>query len=96
MLVKEVALHNALVNNKIAGYASDVWWDYSRRSPAGYHYDVPSRLGVHRLSNVIGTANVAANVAGMRERMIEMGTENIRQFLAGQVPDRTVNLESGY
>jgi phosphoglycerate dehydrogenase-like enzyme len=96
MLVKEAALHEALVKGGIAGFAADVWFDYSGRSPAGYHYDVPSRFGIHRLPNVIGTANVAANVAGMRDRMIAMGVENINQFLSGQVPDREVNLEAGY
>jgi phosphoglycerate dehydrogenase-like enzyme len=48
------------------------------------------------LPNVIGTANVAANVVGMRDQMIAMGVENIRQFLSGQPPDRQVNLEAGY
>jgi phosphoglycerate dehydrogenase-like enzyme len=96
MIVKEAALHEALVTNKIAGFAADVWWDYSEASPAGYHYDVPSRRHIHRLPNVVGTPDVAANVPGMRDRMIEMGVENIKSFLSGNVPERAIDLNAGY
>ena len=96
MVVKEAPLHAALVNGGIAGFAADVWWDYSLSMPVGYHYNVPSRLGVHRLPNVLGTANVAANIPAIRDRMLEATVENVRQFLAGEPMDRQVDLEAEY
>ena len=54
-LVREGALHRALTEDWIAGYAADVWWDYADTQPAGYHYNMPSRLGIHRLPNVLAT-----------------------------------------
>ena len=92
MVVNESAVHQALTRGDLGGFAADVWWDYADASPAGYHYNVPSRLAVHRLPRVVGTPDMASNVQGMRERMIEFAMENVREFLAGKTPARTVDL----
>ena len=96
MVVREAALHDALTTGKIGGFAADVWWDYSDASPAGYHYNVPSRLHVQRLPNVVGTPDMASNVHDMRERMIEFALENVREFLAGKTPARMIDLGNGF
>ena len=95
MVVSESAVHEALTAGRLGGFAADVWWDYADASPAGYHYNVPSRLHVHRLPRVVGSPDVASNVDGMRERMIEFAMENVREFLAGREPGRMVDLGSG-
>jgi phosphoglycerate dehydrogenase-like enzyme len=96
MVVMESAVHEALTAGALGGFAADVWWDYADASPAGYHYNVPSRLHVHRLPNVVGTPDMASNVHGMRERMIEFAMENVREFLAGKDPQRRIDLSKGF
>jgi phosphoglycerate dehydrogenase-like enzyme len=96
MVVMESAVHEALTTGRLGGFAADVWWDYADASPAGYHYNVPSRLHVHRLPNVVGTPDMASNVHGMRERMIEFAMENVREFLAGKDPQRRIDLSKGF
>jgi phosphoglycerate dehydrogenase-like enzyme len=95
MVVREAAAHEALTTGTLGGFSADVWWDYADASPAGYHYNVPSRLHVHRLPNVVGTPDMASNVHGMRERMIEFAMENVREFLSGETPRRMIDLETG-
>ena len=95
-VVSESAVHEALTAGRLGGFAADVWWDYADASPAGYHYNVPSRLHVHRLPRVVGSPDVASNVDGMRERMIEFAMENVREFLAGREPRRMVDLGDGF
>lgn len=93
MVVKESAVHAALESGHLGGFAADVWWDYADASPAGYHYNVPSRFHVHRHPRVVGSPDFASNVHGMRERMIEFALENVREFLAGKRPQRMIDLE---
>jgi len=92
MVVRESAVHEALTRGTLGGFSADVWWDYADSSPAGYHYNVPSRLHVHRLPNVVGSPDMASNVHGMRERMIEFAMENVCEFLAGTTPRRAIDL----
>jgi phosphoglycerate dehydrogenase-like enzyme len=95
-IVDERALYKALTNDWIAGFASDVWWDYPDAMPPSMHFGVPSRLGIHRLPNVIGSGDRAANTFGVRDRMIRMGAENIAAFARGLLPVHVVDLELGY
>lgn len=95
MVVREAAVHDALTRGTLGGFAADVWWDYADASPAGYHYNVPSRLHVHRLPNVVGTPDMASNVHDMRERMIAFAMENVAEFLAGRRPRRAIDLGGG-
>lgn len=95
-IVDERALYRALTENRIAGFASDVWWDYPDAMPPSMHFGTPSRLGVHRLPNVLGSGDRAANTFGVRDRMIQMGAENIAAFAQGRAPVHLVDLELGY
>jgi phosphoglycerate dehydrogenase-like enzyme len=104
-LVNEPAIHKALTENWIKGYASDVWWFYSCAGSTskdepwfnfGFHYNVPSRLEVNRLPNVIGTGDRAAFTKGVIHSFIEDGLRNIDQFAGGHKPKNVVNLELGY
>jgi phosphoglycerate dehydrogenase-like enzyme len=90
-LVDEGAILRSLMEGWIAGYASDVWWDYGHT-----HFGVPSRLGVHRLPNVIGTGDRASNVAGDWEHGLRLGLDNVAAFVQGRPIDRIVDLDQGY
>jgi phosphoglycerate dehydrogenase-like enzyme len=95
-LVDEQALFDALTERRIAGFASDVWWDYADTLPSGQHFPVPSRLGVHRLGNVTGAGDQAANTFASRDRMLAGGIENVVEFALGQTPRRLVEVDRGY
>jgi lactate dehydrogenase-like 2-hydroxyacid dehydrogenase len=104
-LVIEPAIHKALTENWIKGYASDVWWFYSCAGSMskdepwfnfGFHYNSPSRLEVNRLPNVIGTGDRAAFTKRVIYSFIEDSLRNIDQFAGGQRPKNAVNIELGY
>ena len=48
-IVDEEALYNALTNNTLRGYASDVWYTY----PKGKEDQLPSNYPLHELPNVV-------------------------------------------
>jgi len=107
-LVNEQALHKALTESWIKGFASDVWWFYSysvaqgSRNESeswfdfGFHYSLPSRLGVNRLPNVIGTSDRATFIRGVSHSFIEDGLRNIDALARGEKPQNIVNLGIGF
>jgi phosphoglycerate dehydrogenase-like enzyme len=95
-IVQERAVFDALVAGRLAGFASDVWWNYADEMPPGYHFATPSRLGVHRLPNVLASTDSAANIVAVKERMIGLGAESLGAFVAGREIPRLVNPTLGY
>lgn len=95
-LVHEDPLARALTEGWIAGFASDLWWEYPDRMPSSYHFSVPSRLGVHRMPNVVTGGDRAANVFEVRDREIALGAESVGAFVRGEVPPRLFDLEREY
>lgn len=97
-MIDERALYEVLSSNRIAGYASDVWWFYSNSLPATYHFPIPSRTGLQRLKNVIATGNqAAAGVAEIKEKfVIDIAVENLAAFAAGQPMPGRIDLDLGY
>ena len=95
-LVLEPPLYEALTEGRLAGYASDVWWTYADTFPPTYHFPIPSRTGLHRLPNVIGTGDQACNVDGVIDNLIAMGTESLAAFAQGESMPRAIDLDLGY
>jgi phosphoglycerate dehydrogenase-like enzyme len=95
-VVHEGSIARALEENWIAGFASDVWWDYPDGMPPSYHYPVPSRLGVHRMPQVVASGDRASNVLALKKRILEMGAESLGAFFRGEAPPRLIDLELGY
>jgi phosphoglycerate dehydrogenase-like enzyme len=95
-IVQERALHDALVSGRLAGFAGDVWWSYPDVMPPGYHFSMPSRLGVHRLPNVLASTDSAANVLAVKDRMIAFGVESLVAFVRGGEIPRLVDPDLGY
>lgn len=95
-LVHEGPLARALTEGWIAGFASDLWWEYPEAMPSSYHFSVPSRLGIHRMPNVVTGGDRAANVPEVRDREIEFGAESVGAFARGQVPPRLFDLKREY
>ena len=95
-LVHEGPLARALSEGWIAGFASDLWWEYPDAMPSSYHFSVPSRLGVHRMPNVVAGGDRAANVFAVRDREIDLGAESVGAFVSGKVPPRLLDLEREY
>lgn len=95
-IVNEWAIHDALVNERIAGFASDVWWDYEDAMPPDQHFGSPSRLGVHLLPNVVVSGDQASNVFFARDAMLELGLRNLAALLNGERPPHQVDLDAQY
>ena len=95
-IVSEPALHRALSEGWIAGFASDVWWDYSETMPPSYHYPVPSRTGVNRLPNVLASGDVSANSFTVKDAMLDEGLASLAAFARGDPLPRLVDLDAGY
>ena len=95
-LIVEPPLYEALTNDRLAGYAADVWWTYTDTFPPTYHYPIVSRTGLHKLPNVIGTGDQACNVDGVPDALIAMGTESLAAFARGEPMPRAIDLELGY
>jgi phosphoglycerate dehydrogenase-like enzyme len=89
-IVDEIALRKALDSRHVAGFASDVWWSYPRNLPEGWHYAVPSRLGVHLMPQVIASHDSASDATPVKRSMIRLGAINVKAFLAGERPPNLV------
>lgn len=89
-VVDEEALYEALAKGRIAGAALDVWWSYPP-SP-----DAPSKLGVHKLPNVIATPHKAGWTREARRRCLEFAAENVARYLKGEEPLNVVDYENPY
>ena len=95
-LVDELALYKALTSGRIAGFASDVWWNYPNANPCTHHFPMPSRTGLHKLPNVLPTSDQAANVIEIKEVEIDMATESIAAFIRNEPIPREIDLDLGY
>lgn len=95
-MVVERPLFEALTEGRLAGYAADVWWNYVDAFPATYHFPVPSRTGLHKLPNVLASGDRAANVASIKDRVIDLGVESLAAFARGEPMPRSVDLDLGY
>ena len=95
-LVDELPLYGALTSGRLAGFASDVWWNYPHANPCTYHFPVPSRTGLHKLPNVLPTSDQAANVIEIKDVEIDMATQSIAAFINNEPVPREIDLELGY
>jgi phosphoglycerate dehydrogenase-like enzyme len=101
-IVDEGAIYRALVERWLSGFASDVWWFYGFRSVSreflnlGYFCPVPSRLGVHRLANVVVTGDRACFTTTMEETYMRDALRNVDMLARGCVPDNLVDLNRLY
>ena len=95
-LVQETALADAVASGRLAGYGADVWWFYANAYPASYHFPAPSRTGVHRLANVLGTGGQASNATGVIDQSLAQAIESVADFAADRQPRRSIDLNLGY
>ncbi|KUM28703.1 phosphoglycerate dehydrogenase [Mesorhizobium loti] len=95
-LIQERPLHDALQAGDLAGYGADVWWTYVNAFPASYHFPVPSRTGIQRLPNVIGTGDQGANADGVLERNISRSITSLKEFLNNEPLTWKIDHDLGY
>lgn len=89
-VVDEEALYTALVEGWIAGAGIDVWYEYPP-SP-----NAPSRLGIHRLGNVVASSHKGGWTPGARAKCIRFAAENVRRFILGETPLNLVDPDVPY
>ena len=95
-IIAEPPLYQALVEGWIAGFASDVWWNYAGAMPSGLHFPVPSQTGIHKLPNVLCAGDASANILAVKDAMIDHGIESLATFVRGEPLLREVDLTMGY
>ncbi|WP_028002442.1 NAD(P)-dependent oxidoreductase [Sinorhizobium arboris] len=95
-LVSEKPLYEALISGRLRGFAADVWWWYENAMPATCYNGTMSRLGVHKLPNVLCSGDQASNADDVRERNLAYGTKNVIEFMSGQPVENEVSLDLGY
>ena len=102
-IVDEDALYKALTENWIAGFGTDVWWDYDMMPEPGdavpfIHWGVAnpivSRMGIHKLDNVVITGDRAAFNPETLENFLKVGLQNVDAFAQGLTPPNLVDLSS--
>ena len=81
-LVDEDALHDALTNGRLGGYATDVF----RKEPPAPH-------PLWSLPNVVATPHIASYTDGAITRMARAALENLLMVLEGKRPEHVVNPE---
>jgi len=86
--VDEEALYKALKEGWIAGAGLDVWWSYPPNPP--------SRLGIHKLDNVVATPHKAGWTRSAREKCIKFAAENVKRYLQGEEPLNVVDYDNPY
>ena len=89
-IINEQALYNALTQGWIAGAGIDVWYEYP---PSPY---APSKLGLHKLPNVIATPHKAGWTRESRLRAFNIAVDNVRNFVKGRQLRGLVDLDRGY
>lgn len=95
-LIQEMPLYEALTEKRIAGFGSDVWYNYENSFPASYHFPVPSRTGVHKLDNVLCSGDQGANADDVLERVTVSALKSLGEFLNDQPLTKLVDLDLGY
>jgi phosphoglycerate dehydrogenase-like enzyme len=85
-VVDQWALHDALVNGRLAGAAIDVWYHY----PEGADPVLPSDAPLHTLPNVILTPHTAGYTEGTMRHRYTAIAENIRRLVAGEPLENVV------
>lgn len=89
-VIDEAALYRALKEGWIRGAGLDVWWAYPP-DPA-----TPSKLGIHKLKNVIATPHKAGWTMKARLSCVRFAVSNVRRFLLGEKPLNIVDYDRGY
>lgn len=92
-VINQKALYEALVNNKIAGAAIDVWYNYPTiEKPA----TLPSNYPITALKNVVLSPHVGGYNTDATKYSIDETIKNIAAFLETGKPKDIVDLEYGY
>jgi phosphoglycerate dehydrogenase-like enzyme len=94
-IIKESALYHALQDNKIAGAALDVWWEYPKEW--GGTGKLPSEeYAFHKMKNVVLSPHRAGYSEHIHEEQLRFVGENILRFIRGEEPKNQVDPERGY
>ncbi|MDK2886232.1 MAG: hypothetical protein PWP54_790 [Thermosipho sp. (in: thermotogales)] len=92
-LIEEKSLYEALLKGKLAGFASDVWYEYpdnNREVVLPFHYPF------HKLKNVVLSPHVGGfTIEGQNGRIDEL-FENIEKYLNTGKPKNIVDPEKMY
>jgi len=92
-LIQEQALYDALTNGALRGAALDVWYSYP---DVGEEQHCPSRLGIHRLPNVVCSPHIAGFTPQAVEANLFETISSLRTYLEGRPMQNECDLELLY
>jgi phosphoglycerate dehydrogenase-like enzyme len=81
-IIDEAALYDALVADRLAGAALDVWWRY----PTSTGPTLPTTQPFHELGNVLMTPHVSGWTEGMLDARAALIAGNIERVVRGEPP----------
>jgi phosphoglycerate dehydrogenase-like enzyme len=81
-ILDEAALYDALVADRLAGAALDVWWRY----PTSAGPTLPSTQPFHEFGNVLITPHVSGWTEGMLDARAALIAENVARTARGEAP----------
>ncbi|TFG11654.1 hypothetical protein EU537_11755 [Candidatus Thorarchaeota archaeon] len=94
-IIKESALYHALQDNRIAGAAIDVWWEYPKEW-GGTDKFPSEEYAFHEMENVVLSPHRAGYSEHIHEEQLRFVGENILRFIRGEEPENQVDPEQGY
>lgn len=94
-VIREKSLARTLKEGWIAGYASDVWFNYPNAF-GGWHAPILSREEIHLMDNVIVSPDRSVAIKEVQEQMITAGAVNIVAFVKGKPLPNRVDLDKQY
>ncbi|QTA37878.1 hydroxyacid dehydrogenase [Thermosipho ferrireducens] len=92
-LIEEKALYKALENKILAGYASDVWYNYPGKEKSVV---LPFNYPIHKFKNVVISPHVGGYTIEGQEGRIDELIENIEHFIMKGKPKNIVDPEQMY
>ncbi|NHI83582.1 MAG: hypothetical protein EAX81_04710 [Candidatus Thorarchaeota archaeon] len=94
-VIDELALYNALREERIFAAALDVWWRYPQWGVDVKEFQA-SNYPFNELDNVIMSPHRAAYSEAVAKAHLQFAGENILRFLQGEEPKSIVDMELGY
>ncbi len=87
-IIDEKALYNALKENVLKGFASDVWFQYPKQEELLY----PSQYPIHTLDNVVMTPHCGGLTENSPQMMMEDVCQTLLQIQANNV-EKSLDLD---
>jgi len=77
-------------------YGSDVWWEYSDIIPPNWNLPTISRMGVHKLPNILASYNLAIDSIEIKDTLINEGIITLEAYIKGNPIHKLLDFRKGF